>query len=140
MSFEYIRGQNQTDITPPAKQLYCKSFLIDIAAGDAFTSGSTYTLGYLPWGSQVVGGNIVVPVAVAGGTVSAATITVRHHGQAIASSANVFATGAPSIGPVIYAQNQGWKNNGVGVINFTPTLTGAGATAGQMYINIFYVA
>lgn len=140
MSFDYTRGSLQTAITPPAKDLYCKSFLIDIAAGDGFTSGTSYTIGYLPAGSQVIGGNLVVPVAVAGGTVSAATLTLRHAGQQILTNGAVFSTGSPSIGPVLYFQNRGWATAGDGAITYTPTLTGAGATAGQMYVNVFYVA
>lgn len=140
MSFEYIRGQAQTSITPPAKQLYVKSFKIDIAAGDGFTSATEYTLGYLPRGSQVITGNVIVPTAVSGGTVSAATITIKAGGQQIGALMNVFAAATVTMGPTNFYANTAWTSTSDQVVTYTPTLTGAGATAGVMYINISYVA
>jgi len=137
MSFKYDLTANQQTPTSDSKVVLCKSFKIDIAAGSGFLSGTTYDLGWLPKDAQVVGSYTTVPTAVSGGTVSAATLVVRVGGGIIVNAFNVFGTGANSTATVQYTQSHTTTSDQV--IQYTPTLTGAGATAGIIYITIFYV-
>jgi len=140
MSFDYISGQVQTSLTPPARPMYCKSFKIDIAAGSGFTSATEYTLGYLPKGSQPLLGHLIVTTAVSGGTVSAATLTVKANGGQVGATLNVFASATVTMGPTGTYANESWEGTTDQVVTYTPTLTGSGATTGVIYVNIFYVA
>jgi len=141
MSFKYDLTANQQTPTSDSKVVLCKSFKIDIANGSGFLSGTTYDLGWLPKEAQVVGGQMYIPTTVSGGTISAATLVVKVNGASIFSAVNVYA--AAQSGP----NTAGYYTAGTGLatatsdqkIIYTPTLTGAGATAGVIYINIFYV-
>ncbi len=126
-----------------SKTLLVKSVKIDIAAGvyNGFTTATTYTVGVLPKEAQVVGGLITAPTAVSGGTVSAATLAVAVNGQNLWSGVNVFATVAGQVPNATnyYASGLTTLSSGDQTITYTPTLTGSGATAGIIYINIYYV-
>lgn len=132
----------QLTTTWGSKPVLMKSFKIDISGATSpfsgFLTATAYTLGYLPKDAQVIGGNVVVATSVSGGTVSAATLAVAIGGQSFFAAANVFATGIP------IPNNIGYYLSGLSpttdqVITYTPTLTGAGATAGILYINLMYV-
>ena len=139
MSFKYTQGQPQTAITPPALAVYTRSFKIDVAAGSGFATATPYTIGVLPRGAQMVWGTVLVPTAVSGGTVSAATIAVTVGGSVITSAANVFAAGSASTSGHLYMGAGVQDTNTEQAVVYTPTLTGAGATAGVIYITLFYV-
>lgn len=137
MSFKYDLTANQQTTTSASKSLLCKSFKIDIANGSGFLTATTYDLGWLPQEAQIVGGNVNTLTAVSGGTVSAATLTVQANSNNFITSANVFAAAyngnlSLSIGSTATATSDQ-------KITYTPTLTGAGATAGVIFVNIFYV-
>lgn len=137
MSFKYDLTANQQTPTSDSKVVLCKSFKIDIANGSGFTTATTYDLGWLPKDAQVVSGNLGVLTAVSGGTVSAATLAVSVNGNTFVSAANVFGTGYISnLSSGIFGTSSASTDQ---KITYTPTLTGAGATAGVIYINIFYV-
>jgi hypothetical protein len=130
MSFDYTRGQPATVYTPPGKGLQCRSFKINIAAGDGFTTATEYFLCKFPAGTQFVGGLLACTTAVSGGTVSAATLAVRVNStMSLFLGNNVYAagTGVPS-GTSYFAAMETLT----GDLNLTyiPTLTGSGATAG----------
>lgn len=137
MAFKYDVPFAQQTPTSDSKAVLCKSFKIDIAGGSGFTTATAYDLGWLPKEAQVISGNLGVVTAVSGGTVSAATLTVSVNGNTFVSAANVFGTGYISnlssgiFGTISASTDQ--------KITYTPTLTGAGATAGVIYINIRYV-
>ena len=137
MAFKYDVPLAQQTPTTNSKVVLTKSFKIDIAAGSGFTTATTYDLGWLPKEAQVLSGNLGVLTAVSGGTVSAATLAVSVNGNTFISAANVFGAGYISnlssgiFGTISASTDQ--------KITYTPTLTGAGATAGVIYINIFYV-
>lgn len=138
MSFNYVRNTPQTPITPPGKSLKCKSWKIDIAAGDPFLTSTVYPIGYLSKSWQVVGASLITTVAVSGGTVSAATINIRIGGYNFYVSQNVFATGISyPLSPTYYQNLNNITTDPV--VAYVPTLTGAGATAGEIYLNLFYV-
>lgn len=128
-----------------SKNLLCKSFLIDVSGVKSpfsgFLTATTYTVGVLPKEAQVVGGLIVAPTAVSGGTVSAATLAVAVNSQNVWSAVNVFAavTGQGPNASNYYASGLTTLASSDQTITYTPTLTGAGATAGLIYVNIFYV-
>jgi hypothetical protein len=141
---EYLTSSVQQKTTSfGSKVMLCKSVKIDIAAGinNGFTSATTYTVGYLPKEAQVVGGLLVAPTAVSGGTVTVATLAVAVNGQNLWSAVNVFAavTGQVPNASNYYASGLTTATSGDQTITYTPTLTGAGATAGVIYINIYYV-
>lgn len=138
MSFNYALTANQQTPTSDSKVVLCKSFKIDIAAGSGFTSGQTYDLGWLPKDAQATLLQITVSTSVSGGTVSAATMATAINSVATSSGTNVFTTGASTITPgVAYIPSMPALSDQK--VTYTPTLTGAGATAGVIYINIFYV-
>lgn len=130
--------QNQTPLFG-AKSVQCKSFKIDIAAGNPFLTATTYTVGFLPKEAQVVLANVITSTAVSGGTVSAATLGVSVGGNAITSN-SVFTTGANvTVGATYASAAASYDATGDQAVTYTPTLTGAGATAGVIYINLLYV-
>jgi len=138
MSFNYALTAAQQTPTSESKPILCKSFKIDIAAGSGFTTATAYDLGWLPKDAQVVGGNIAVTTVTAGGTVSAATIAVTVGGVTVATGINTYTA-------VLYStalSNTALTTGATGVdqkVVYTPTLTGAGATAGVVYITLYYV-
>jgi len=138
MAFKYALSAEQQTPTSDSKVVLCKSFKIDIAAGSGFTTATTYTLGYLPKDAQYIEAKLYCSTAVSGGTVSAATLITSLDGQSIITATNVFSVataGSNSIAVWANAMNPTTDRT----ITYTPTLTGAGATAGVIYINIFYV-
>jgi hypothetical protein len=141
MSFNYALSAAQQTPTSDSKPILCKSFKIDIAAGSGFTTATAYDLGWLPKDAQVVEAKLFIPTAVSGGTVSAATLAVAIMGQNIINGANVFGAGATQSGSAGYYGASGFISTTTDQkLTYTPTLTGAGATAGVIFINIFYVA
>lgn len=138
MAFKYALSAEQQTPTSDSKVVLCKSFKIDIAAGSGFTTATAYDLGWLPKDAQVVGGNIAVTTVTAGGTVSAATIAVTVGGVTVATGINTYTA-------VLYStalSNTALTTGATGVdqkVVYTPTLTGAGATAGVVYITLYYV-
>lgn len=138
MAFKYDRTANQQTPTSDSKVVLCKSFKIDIANGSGFLSGTTYDLGWLPKDAQVVDAKCVVTTAVSGGTVSAATLAIAVGSYNVFGSQNVFTTASSNMYGITYYTNLGVQTTDQKV-TYTPALTGAGATAGVIYINIFYV-
>lgn len=131
--------QNQTPLFG-AKSVQCKSFKIDIAAGNPFLTATAYTVGYLPKEAQIVSSMIFTQTAVSGGTVSAATLSVTVGGGTVINAQNVFANGgALGTSIIYYTNNVNSEVTSDQVVAYTPTLTGAGATAGVIYINLLYV-
>lgn len=138
MSFKYDLTANQQTPTSDSKVVLCKSFKIDIANGSGFLTATTYDLGWLPKEAQAILIQFSTSTAVSGGTVSAATLATSINSIVTSSNTNVFATGAYTITPgVSYIPSLPATRDQK--ITYTPTLTGAGATAGVIYINIFYV-
>ena len=139
MAFKYALSAEQQTPTSDSKVVLCKSFKIDIAGGSGFTTATAYDLGWLPKEAQVIGTSYAVTTALSGGTVSAATIAFSVNGNLVASGQNVFATGTGVTGPgVPYMTNLTSTANDQKV-TYTPTLTGAGATAGVVYVTLYYV-
>jgi len=138
MSFKYDLTANQQTPTSDSKVVLCKAFKIDIANGSGFLTATTYDLGWLPKDAQVVDAKCVTPTPVSGGTVSAATLAVAVGSYNVFSAQNVFATSSANMSSVTYYANLGVQT-GDQKVTYTPALTGAGATAGVIYINIFYV-
>jgi hypothetical protein len=139
MSFNYALSAAQQTPTSESKPILCKSFKIDIAAGSGFTTATTYDLGWLPKDAQPIGGFIAIPTAVSGGTVSAATLMVQLNSTNFFSAINVYTTGSTTSNGLHLYMNAGQNASTDQKVTYTPTLTGAGATAGIVYINIFYV-
>lgn len=141
MSFKYDLTANQQTPTSDSKVVLCKSFKIDIANGSGFTTATSYTLGQLPKDAQVVAAQLLVPVTVSGGTVSAATLAVLINGNAIYNGVNVFTAATTGINAAGYYNAAGGfqATTSDQTITYTPTLTGAGATAGIIFINLLYV-
>ena len=140
MSFNYALTANQQTPTSDSKVVLCKSFKIDIANGSGFTTATTYDLGWLPKDAQALEVKLYTPTAVSGGTVSAATLVVQINSQTVINGANVFSSGATQAGSANYYGTSGFVAATTDQkITYTLTLTGAGATAGVIYINIFYV-
>jgi len=139
MSFNYALSAAQQTPTSESKPILCKSFKIDIAAGSGFTTATAYDLGWLPKDAQVVGGNIAVTTTTTGGTVSAATIAVTVGGVTVATGINTYTAVLYSTALSNTALTTGATSSDQKVV-YTPTLTGAGATAGVVYITLYYVA
>ena len=139
MSFDYKSVPVVSSISPPSKNLRCKSFLINIATGSGFTTATSYTVGYLAAGHQVVGGLLSTAIAVSGGTVSAATLTVAVGGNNLFVTTSVFATGNTTPNSTGLLALGDTPTTSDVAITYTPTLTGSGATAGKMYLHIYYV-
>lgn len=139
MSFKYDLTANQQTPTSDSKVVLCKSFKIDIANGSGFTSGQTYDLGWLPKDAQIILSSYGIATAVSGGTVSAATLAVTCGGDAFISGINVFTTSGSVSFSAGYSTSLSTPETSDQKLVYTPTLTGAGATAGVIYINIFYV-
>jgi len=139
MSFKYDLTANQQTPTSDSKVVLTKSFKIDIANGSGFLSGTTYDLGWLPKDSQVLSYSATIATAVSGGTVSVATLAVSVNGQALVSALNVFATAAAVNGASAAYMASGFPATADQKVTYTPTLTGAGATTGVVYITLFYV-
>jgi hypothetical protein len=141
MSFDYSSPgpAGQTVLTPPGKTIYCKSYRIDLTETNR-TTAVPFDLGYFPQNAQIVGGLAAVTTALSGPSVSAATLQVTMNGSSIWNSLNVFAIGVNA------PNNAGYFNLGLNAtadqkMIATFTLTGgASATAGRIYINIYYVA
>lgn len=137
MAFKYDIPFAQQTPTTDSKVVLTKSFKIDIAAGSGFTTATAYDLGWLPKDAQVISSYCTTKTAVSGGTVSVATLNVTVAGNTIFSGVNVFATGVST------ALNQAISITGTGATDqkvvYTPTLTGAGATAGEIYVTLTYV-
>ena len=139
MSFKYDLTANQQTPTSGSKVVLCKSFKIDIAAGSGFLTATTYDLGWLPKGAQIISYSVTVATAVSGGTVSAATTAIAVNSQTIVSALNVYATAAIIGGASAAYMTSGFPATVDQKITYTPTLTGAGATTGVVYITLFYV-
>ena len=139
MSFNYALTANQQTPTSDSKVILCKSFKINIAAGSGFLSGTTYDLGWLPKEAQVLSYSATTATPVSGGTVSAATLAVLVNGQPLLSTLNVFTTSVAGSGASAVYMASGFPATADQKVTYTPTLTGAGATTGVIYINIFYV-
>lgn len=139
MSFNYALTANQQTPTSDSKTVLCKSFKIDIANGSGFTSGQTYDLGWLPKDAQIVSYSATVATAVSGGTVSAATLAISVNNRALVYALNSFANTVVINGASAVYMNSGFPATADQKVTYTPTLTGSGATAGVIYINIFYV-
>lgn len=139
MAFKYDLTANQQTPTSDSKVVLSKAFKIDIANGSGFTSGSTYDLGWLPKDSQIISVSYTATVAVAGGTVSAATLAVSAGSNLVMSGVNVFSqlSGISGAGVPYMANLPSVATDQK--ITYTPTLTGAGATAGVIYVTLFYV-
>lgn len=138
MSFKYDLTANQQTPTSDSKVVLCKSFKIDIAAGSGFLSGTTYDLGWLPKEAQIVSTVLEVITSVSGGTVSVATLVVSSGSGNLVNGTSVFTVGTTA-GPSINYYQNGLAQTADQKLTYTPTLTGAGATAGIIYINILYV-
>ena len=138
MSFKYDLTANQQTPTSDSKVVLCKSFKIDIAAGSGFTTATPYQLGWLPKDAQVVGGNIAVTTITTGGTVSAASIAVTVGGVTVATGVNTYSATLYSTAFANTALTTGNTGFDQSVV-YTPTLTGAGATAGVIYVTLYYV-
>ena len=138
MAFKYALSAEQQTPTSDSKVVLCKSFKIDIAAGSGFTTATAYTLGKLPAEAQVVGGNIAVTTVTAGGTVSAATIAVTVGGVTVATGINTYTAVLYSTAFANTALTTGATGLDQAVV-YTPTLTGASATAGVVYVTLYYV-
>jgi len=139
MAFKYALSAAQQTPTSESKPILCKSFKIDIAAGSGFTTATAYDLGWLPKDAQVIGTSYAVTTAVSGGTVSAATIAFSVNSQLVASGQNVFATGTGVTGPGVPYMANISSISADQKVTYTPTLTGAGATAGVVYVTFYYV-
>ena len=139
MAFKYDIPLAQQTPTTDSKALLCKSFKIDIAGGSGFTTATAYDLGWLPKDAQVISTSYATTTAVSGGTVSAATIAFSVNGQLVASGQNVFATGTGVTGPGVPYMTNLPSIATDQKVTYTPTLTGAGATAGVIYVTIIYV-
>jgi hypothetical protein len=141
MSFKYDLTASQQTPTSSSKTVLCKSFKIDVANGSGFTSGTTYILGFLPKEAQVIDSQLITVTAVSGGSVSAATLAVNIGGNSVNSGVNVFSTGTSGMNsPNYYSTSGGFQAaTSDQTITYTPTLTGSGATAGVIYINLLYV-
>lgn len=141
MSFKYALTAAQQTPTSDSKAVLCKSFKIDIANGAGFTTATAYDLGWLPKEAQVVDMVVITQTAVSGGTVSVATLAVTGAGSSLVSGVNVFAAGVSRVNSVGYYSSAGGfqATSTDQLLQYTPTLTGAGATAGVIYINVFYV-
>ncbi len=142
MSFDYsIPAASQTPYTPAAKPVYCKSFKIDLAAVNAATA-TAYTLGKLPKDSQIMAVQLATTTAVSGPSVSAATLACAANTFNLVSAYNVFTTGtANSLNSAIATNTYGVSQTADVNLTYTLTLTGgATATAGVIWVNIFYVA
>lgn len=137
MSFNYALTANQQTPTSNSKVILCKSFKIDIAGGSGFTTATEYDLGWLPKEAQVVFSATNIRTAVSGGTVSVATLTIQSNGVNLQNGVNVFTTGHNTALSTAMADTATATSDQK--ITYTPTLTGSGATAGVIYINIFYV-
>lgn len=138
MAFKYALSAEQQTPTSDSKVVLCKSFKIDIAGGSGFTTATTYDLGWFPKDAQMIQYHSSVSTAVSGGTVSAATIALTLNGLALASAINVYATGSLS-GAASATYMAGAAPTTDQKLTYTPTLTGSGATAGIIYLSIFYV-
>ncbi len=140
MSFDYASPgpAGLTPITPSGKGVQCKSFRIDLAEVNRATA-TPFTIGMLPKDAQIVHGLAAVTTAVSGPSVSAATLQVTMNGASVWNTLNVFAIGTS------VPNNAGYFNLGLNSATDQPiiatlTLTGgATATAGRIYINVFYV-
>lgn len=139
MSFKYDLTANQQTPTSDSKTILCKSFKIDIAGGSGFLTATTYNLGWLPKEAQPVGGFLATPTPVSGGTVSAATVTIQVNSANLFTSANVYSAATTTAAGLHSYMNSGYNAATDQLITYTPTLTGAGATTGIIYINVFYV-
>ncbi len=142
MSFDYsIPAASQTPYTPAAKPVYCKSFKIDLSVTNATTAVAA-ALGRLPRDSQIMFANIIVPTAVSGPSVSAATFALAANGSNIISGQNVFAATLGTINAATYvAATYGVSQTSDVALTYTLTLTGGTtATAGVIWVNIYYVA
>jgi hypothetical protein len=149
MSFrsEYIApAALQKTPTFGSKTVLTKSFVIDLTGvkspWSGFTTATTYTVGVLPDAAQVVGGFMIVPTAVSGGTVSVATLAVAVNSQNVWSGVNVFTTQVgqvPNALSTYYPAGLETSTTGDQIITYTPTLTGSGGTAGIIYVVINYV-
>ncbi len=138
MAFNYALSAEQQTPTSDSKVVLCKSFKIDIAAGSGFTTATTYNLGWLPKDAQVVSAAVITTTAVSGGTVSAATLSTQVGGGTVVTAANVFAQSYTNANSFAYTTNALVQTADQKVV-YIPTLTGAGATAGVIYVTIFYV-
>lgn len=138
MAFKYALSAEQQTPTSDSKVVLCKSFKIDIAAGSGFTTATTYNLGWLPKDAQVVSAAVITTTAVSGGTVSAATLSTQVGGGTVVTAANVFAQSYTNANSFAYTTTALVQTADQKVV-YIPTLTGAGATAGVIYVTIFYV-
>lgn len=138
MSFKYDLTANQQTPTSDSKVVLCKSFKIDIANGSGFLTATTYDLGWLPNDAQVVHVAVIATTAVSGGTVSVATMSVQVGGGTVVTGANVFTQSYTNANSFAY-NNVALNQTADQKVVYIPTLTGAGATAGVIYVTIFYV-
>lgn len=131
----------QANLTPTvqSKQMLVKSFVINIANGSPATTATAYTVATLPKGAQVVGGLLLCPTALSGGTVSAATIAISVGGYNVWANHNVFTTSITVPTVNTYYTNLANLPATDQTVQYTFTLTGANPTAGLIYVNIYYV-
>jgi len=144
MAFIYTTPPSASSSTSTvnSKPLLVKSAKIDVAAGSGGATATDYLLGItLPKNAQIVGINGICATAISGGTISAATMAVKATNSILAGF-NVFAAGGS--GNINSAGYYGALTTNIGSgdypLYYTLTLTGTGpATAGVIYINVYYV-
>ena len=104
------------------------------------TTAVTYDMGWLPKDAQVVFTGLIVVTPVSGSSVTAATIQISSGGANLYSGQNVFAATGAAPGPTANYYNVGLTPTTEQKLQYILTLTGgATATAGVIYVNIFYV-
>lgn len=142
MAFIYAAPATDSQQTPTygSKQLLMKSTKIDIAAGSGGATATDYDLGItLPKGAQVIACYLVITTAVAGGTISASTITIKGTANIFAGF-NVFASGSGSGLSSAYMTSFPTNTLQDENLKYTLTHTGTGpATTGVIYTSILYV-
>jgi hypothetical protein len=140
MAFNYQSAgpAGQTVLSPTSKDVQCKSFKIDLSVANA-TTAVVYDMGWLPKDAQVVNGFMAITTAVSGPSVTAATIQVQVNGTSVWNGGSVFSITTSNVNSVGYF-GTGLSPTTDQKVTFTLTLTGgATATAGVIYVNIFYV-
>lgn len=129
-----------TPLTPSGKDLKCKSFKLDFSVTNGAT-GSTIDLGVLPKDAQVVGAMFTNPVTVTGPSVTAATMLINVGGYAVYGSGTDIFTARSGLTPTATTYFNNLQNiTADQKVQLVLSLTGgATATAGVLYLNLYYV-
>lgn len=143
MSFNFstVAANGPTPTAPAAKDIQCKA--VKLTSADFTTGGAASVKAYLPQDASIIRMTLWVKTQLAGGSISAATLSIGVTGTAtkfVNATSSAFnaagSYGSMNISNIV--QDQGVETGDIALL-FTGTATTGNPSSGEMYVLIEYV-